>query len=137
MKMLAKTLVIASAIILPTIGYAGSGHDHNTNEKSVNEQHKSGAEEHRHDGTESADHHASKTATAGGIQGTGKVISVDTEKRTIKMAHDPIKALNWPKMTMSFPVETGVDISSYQAGDAVSFTLNPTSKTIVNLKKGQ
>lgn len=96
-----------------------------------------GAEGHNHDGTEAADHHESKTATAGGIQGTGKVVSVDAEKRTIKMAHDPIKALNWPKMTMSFPVETGVDISSYQAGDDISFTLNPTSKAITSLKKGK
>lgn len=125
MKMLAKILLVASAISLPTVGYAGSGRDNNTQEQ------------HHHDGTESTDHHKSKAATAEGVQGTGKVVSVDAEKRTIKMAHDPIKALNWPKMTMSFPVETGVDISNYQAGDDVSFTLNPTSKTITSLKKGK
>lgn len=132
MKILAKTLLVASAIILPTVGYAGSGHDNNTQE-----QHQSGAKGHSHDGSESADHHKSKASTAGGVQGTGKVVSVDAEKRTIKMAHDPIKALNWPKMTMSFSVETGVDISSYQAGDDISFTLNPTSKVITSLKKDQ
>lgn len=93
-----------------------------------------GAEEHHHDGTETTDHHKSKAATAGGIQGTGKIVSVDAEKRTIKMAHDPIKALNWPKMTMSFPVDSGVDITNFQAGDDVAFTLNPTSKAITSLK---
>jgi Cu(I)/Ag(I) efflux system protein CusF len=96
-----------------------------------------GTQEHGHDGTEAADHHKSKTATAGQPQGTGKVISVDTEKRTIKMAHDPIKALNWPKMTMSFTADKNVDLSGYQAGDDVSFTLNPTSKAITSLKKGK
>ncbi len=99
-----------------------------------------GEEEHHHDGTEADDHHESKAANTGQPQGTGKVVSVDTEKHTIKMAHDPIKALNWPKMTMSFPVDSAVDISSYQPGDAVSFTLKPTGKNsynIISLKKGK
>lgn len=72
-------------------------------------------------------------------QGTGKVVSVDAEKHTMKLTHDPIKALGWPKMTMQFTVDSSMDLSGYQAGDAVSFTLKPAGKddyTIVNLKKG-
>jgi plastocyanin len=71
-------------------------------------------------------------------QGTGKVISVDLEKKTIKLKHDPIKSLGWPVMTMLFTVDSSVDLSGYQEGDAVSFALKPVGKddyTIVNMKK--
>ena len=71
-------------------------------------------------------------------QGTGKVVSIDTSNHTIKLAHDPIKSLGWPKMTMSFPVDKGVDLSRVEAGDAVAFTLKPTGKddfNITSLKK--
>ena len=73
-------------------------------------------------------------------QGTGKVISVDTGKRSIKMKHDPMKALGWPTMVMTFTVDEGVDLSAYKEGDAVSFTLKPVGKedySIVNIKKVQ
>jgi plastocyanin len=78
-------------------------------------------------------HHAGSDIAA-----TGKVISVDAEKHTIKLKHDPIKALNWPVMTMTFTADNGVDLSSYKEGDAVSFTLNPAGKddyTISAIKK--
>ena len=97
--------------------------------------------EHGHDGTEAADHHDGKAAaTTGQPQGTGKIISVDAGKHTLKMKHDPIKALGWPTMTMSFTADSGVDLSGYKEGDAVSFTLEPKGKddyVIVNMKKGQ
>lgn len=73
-----------------------------------------------------------------GIAATGKVISVDAEKHTIKLKHDPIKALNWPVMTMLFTADSGVDLSSVKEGDAVSFTLKPAGKddyTISAIKK--
>ena len=37
MKTLAKTLLIASAIALPAISYAGSGHDHNASKSETHE----------------------------------------------------------------------------------------------------
>lgn len=85
--------------------------------------------------TKSMNHHkmakkleSGEAPAAGGIEATGKVISVDAEKHTIKLKHDPIKALNWPVMTMLFTVDNGVELSGYQAGDAVSFTLKPAGK---------
>lgn len=71
-------------------------------------------------------------------QGTGKVISVDAEKHIIKLKHDPIKALNWPVMTMLFTTDSNVDLSGYQPGDSVSFTLKPEGKddyVITNMRK--
>lgn len=81
-----------------------------------------------------------KAASGGGVPATGHVVSVDAEKHTIKIKHDPIKALGWPVMTMLFTADSGVDLSGYQPGDAVSFTLKPVGKddyNIVNMKKGQ
>ncbi len=82
-------------------------------------------------------HHLDKAAT-NSIEATGKVINVDAEKHTIKLKHDPIKALGWPVMTMLFTVDSGVDLSSVQAGDAISFILKPVGKddyNVTSLKK--
>lgn len=87
--------------------------------------------------TKKMDHHklakkledGEKAPGAGGaIAATGKVISVDAEKHTVKLKHDPIKALGWPVMTMLFTAESGVDLSGVKEGDAVSFTLKPQGK---------
>ena len=81
---------------------------------------------------------ASPAASSSMAEGTGKVISVDAEKHTIKLKHDPIKSLGWPTMTMSFTADNGVDLSSVKEGDAVSFALKPVGKddyTLTNLKK--
>ena len=77
-------------------------------------------------------------ASGGDVAATGKVLSVDAEKHTIKIKHDPIKSLGWPVMTMTFTADKGVDLSSYKEGDAVSFTLKPQGKddyTISTIKK--
>ena len=60
------------------------------------------------------------------------------KKNTIKIKHDPIKSLNWPVMTMLFTADSGADLSGYQEGDTVSFTLKPAGKddyTVSNIKK--
>ena len=99
--------------------------------------------------TKKMDHHklakkledgeAGKNAIASNTpQGTGKIIEVDTEKHTVKMKHDPIKALGWPTMTMQFKVDSSVDLSGYQSGDAVTFTLKAEGKDdyiITSMKK--
>ncbi len=80
------------------------------------------------------------TAGSSMPQGIGKVISVNAEKHTIKLKHDPIKALGWPVMTMLFTADSSVDLSGYQPGDEVSFTLKLVGKddyTVINLKKSQ
>ena len=83
--------------------------------------------------------HAAEAPAAGGdVQATGQVVSVDAGKHTIKIKHDPIKALNWPVMTMLFTADSGVDLSGVQAGDAITFSLKPQGKddyVINSLKK--
>jgi len=96
--------------------------------------------------TKIMDHHklAKKLETgeaapaAGGVAATGKVLSVDADKHTLKIKHDPIKSLGWPVMTMTFTADSGVDLSKVKEGDAVSFTLKPAGKddyTISAIKK--
>lgn len=36
---------------------------------------------------------------------TGTVQSVDAAAGKVKLAHDPVKSLNWPAMTMNFKVQ--------------------------------
>lgn len=79
-----------------------------------------------------------KPAAGGDIPATGQVVSVDAAKHTVKIKHDPIKALGWPVMTMLFTADNNVDLSGIQAGDAVTFSLKPQGKddyTINGLKK--
>lgn len=82
--------------------------------------------------TKAMDHHklAKKledgaAAPADSPTGTGKIVSIDVEKHTVKMTHDPIPSLNWPKMTMLFTADSGLDLSGFKEGDAVTFTLKP------------
>ena len=86
-----------------------------------------------------SDHAAdAKPAAGSDVQATGQVVSVDAAKHSIKLKHDPIKALNWPTMTMTFTADSSVNLSGYQPGDAVSFALKPVGKddyTLTSLKK--
>jgi len=93
--------------------------------------------------TKNVDHHKltkklEGAEAAGGVAATGKVVSADAAKNTIKIKHDPIKSLGWPVMTMTFTADNGVNLSTYKEGDAVSFTLKPAGKddyTISTIKK--
>ncbi len=88
--------------------------------------------------TAAGDHHDATASNL--VQATGSVISVDAEKHTIKVKHDPIKSLGWPVMTMLFTADSSVDLSSIQAGDSIAFTLKPVGKddyTLTALKKSQ
>ncbi len=92
------------------------------------------------DAMEGGDHASQSGAASDLAQATGKINSIDAEKHTINVTHDPIKALGWPKMKMEFSVDKSIDLSGFKAGDAVSFTLKPSGDddyTVVTLKKGQ
>ncbi len=87
-----------------------------------------------------ADHHHEAVSASGLAQGTGIINSVDADKHTVSITHDPIKSLGWPEMKMLFTVDSGVDLSAFNAGDAVSFTLKSSGKddyAIASLKKGK
>ncbi|GAB5606449.1 copper-binding protein [Sideroxyarcus sp. TK5] len=59
-------------------------------------------------------------------QGTGKVVAVDRAKLSIKLAHEPIKSLGWPGMTMDFNVANASLLDGLKEGDTVQFDLGKT-----------
>ncbi len=70
-------------------------------------------------------------------EGKGKINSIDAEKHTINVTHQPIESLKWPGMTMDFPVAKDVALAEFKAGDTVTFKLKLTDDgqyTIVSLK---
>ncbi len=57
------------------------------------------------------------------ISGRGRISRVMAEQGRLELRHDPIDALQWPAMTMSFDVKAGVDLSQIEAGQNVRFSL--------------
>ena len=66
---------------------------------------------------------AAMQKTQAAHHGTGKVVFVDKANLTVKLAHEPIKSLNWPGMTMDFKVANAALLEGINAGDAVAFEL--------------
>jgi len=64
------------------------------------------------------------TSTAAATHnGHGKVVSVDNQAGTVKLTHDPIKSLNWPKMTMDFKAHDPTLLRDFKPGTQVDFEL--------------
>jgi Cu(I)/Ag(I) efflux system membrane fusion protein len=60
-------------------------------------------------------------------RGTGKVLSVDAPSGRVQLEHEAIPSLQWPAMTMGFPVEDKRLLSALREGDRVEFELGATS----------
>lgn len=59
----------------------------------------------------------------GAIVGNGRADAVDVKAGSITISHDPIAALQWPAMAMSFPVLPGTDLGGIKVGDRIAFAL--------------
>lgn len=108
-----------------------NGKDHKMNGECPMMQEKGKADSHDK-------HHADNTVSSALPTGTGVINSIDAGSHTINVSHDPIKALDWPKMKMQFNVDKKVDLSTFKAGDAISFTLKPEKDddyTVIQMKK--
>lgn len=69
------------------------------------------------------------------ITGTGVVKSVDVQKGTVTISHEPIKELNWPAMTMGFKVSNPDLLKQATVGKKVEFALEDRGgPTIVAIK---
>jgi Cu/Ag efflux protein CusF len=60
---------------------------------------------------------------AGAAEASGVVSAVDLSQRKITIKHGAIKSLGWPAMTMDFAVNEEIDLSTFNAGMRVNFTL--------------
>jgi Cu(I)/Ag(I) efflux system protein CusF len=54
-------------------------------------------------------------------EATGIVKSVDPAKGAVMLAHDPVKSLKWPAMTMPFTVKDKALLDKLQPGRKVQF----------------
>jgi len=57
------------------------------------------------------------------VVGNGAVSEVISAERKIKIAHEPIDALDWPSMNMFFEVKEGVSLDQLKTNDKVRFEL--------------
>ena len=66
-----------------------------------------------------------------GITGTGVVQSIDRVNGKVKLTHDPIAALGWPKMTMFFRLKDSALADQVKEGDQVGFSLEKSASGYV------
>ena len=88
-----------------------------------------GALAHGQDHSAHAGHAA--PAAAGSVEGTGVVKKIDAKSGSVTIAHDPIKALNWPAMTMPFKVADKALLAKVKVGAKVRFDLNGQTITAI------
>ena len=79
---------------------------------------------------DSAPGQAANAQTAG-IIGTGIVLGIDRANGKIKLTHDPIAALGWPKMTMFFRLKDNALADQVKEGDKVEFSLEKAASGYV------
>lgn len=52
---------------------------------------------------------------------TGVVRKIDPKAGTVTLAHDPVRSLNWPAMTMGFQVRDKMLLDKFAVGKKVEF----------------
>ena len=67
------------------------------------------------------------TGQTAGVTGSGVVQGIDKANGKVKLTHDPIEALGWPKMTMFFRLKDGSLADQLKEGDRVEFSLEKSS----------
>ena len=65
------------------------------------------------------------------ITGTGVVQAIDRVNGKVKLTHDPIGALGWPKMTMLFRLKDSALADQVKEGQKVEFSLEKTASGYV------
>jgi Cu/Ag efflux protein CusF len=73
----------------------------------------------------------SEAAATAGIAATGVVQSVDKANAKVKLTHDPIAAMGWPRMTMFFRLKERSLADQVKEGDKVDFTLEKSASGYV------
>ena len=62
---------------------------------------------------------------------TGVVKKIDPKAGTVTLAHDPVKSLNWPAMTMGFTVKDKALLDKLQADKKIEFEFVQQGKDYV------
>lgn len=64
----------------------------------------------------------------------GKVTKVDASAGFVTLAHEPVKSLNWPAMTMGFKVKDKMVLNKLTVGKTVDFEFIQADKGYVVTK---
>lgn len=64
----------------------------------------------------------------------GKVTKVDAAAGVVTLAHEPVKSLNWPAMTMGFQVKDKMVLDKLTVGKTVNFEFAQADKRYVITK---
>jgi Cu/Ag efflux protein CusF len=79
-----------------------------------------------------AEHHAEPGLVPGGaIVATGVIRRIDRADAKVVIAHEPIAALGWSKMTMLFRLKAPALVDPYKEGDSVEFYLEESASDYV------
>ena len=70
-------------------------------------------------------------APPGAIVGAGVIQQIDKANAKVKITHDPIAALGWPRMTMFFRLKDPALADHIKEGDKVDFYLEKSSSGYV------
>ena len=70
-------------------------------------------------------------STPKNITGKGSVQLVDKANGKVKLTHDPIAAMGWPKMTLFFRLKDNSLADQVKAGDKVEFSLEKSASGYV------
>ncbi len=62
---------------------------------------------------------------------TGVVKKIDPKSGAVTLAHDPVKSLNWPAMTMGFQVKDKALLDNLQPGKKIEFEFVQQGKDYV------
>jgi Cu(I)/Ag(I) efflux system protein CusF len=74
---------------------------------------------------------AEKPAATHAVSGTGTVVSANASVGSVILKHEPIPAINWPKMTMAFKVKNKTQLEKLKKGDKVEFQLEKSGQEYV------
>jgi Cu(I)/Ag(I) efflux system periplasmic protein CusF len=74
---------------------------------------------------------AVQAQTAAAHQATGVVKKVDLKAGTVTLAHDPVKSLKWPAMTMGFTVKDKALLEKLPPGKKIEFEFVQQGKDYV------
>jgi Cu(I)/Ag(I) efflux system protein CusF len=65
-------------------------------------------------------------------QAKGKVTKIDAAASVVTLAHEPVKSLNWPAMTMGFQVKDKKVLDNLAVGKTVDFEFAQGDKGYIN-----
>ncbi len=77
---------------------------------------------------------AKKSAETKSHKGVGVVKSVDGEKGTVSIAHQPVTSMSWPAMTMTFKAKDKAMLERIKPGAKVEFSFVQSGKDYIVTK---